>query len=80
MKGAPQRDAGKVFIDWTLAKPTQEFLVSEIGRRSVRTDVAASDAVPPLSSIKLIKLDSDQIARDAKDLVTKWRTLAQARR
>jgi len=80
VKGARSADAGKAFIEWTLTKPTQEFLVKEIGRRSVRTDVAASDAVPPLSSIKLIKLDSDQIAKDAKDLVTKWRALAQARR
>ena len=80
VKGAAHADAGKAFIDWTLSKSTQEFLVKEIGRRSVRTDVAASDAVPPLSSIKLIKLDSDQIAKDAKDLVAKWRALAQAKR
>jgi iron(III) transport system substrate-binding protein len=80
VKGAPNAEGGKVFIEWALSKPTQEFLVKEIGRRSVRTDVAASGAVPPLSSIKLIKLDSDQIAKDAKDLVAKWRALAQARR
>ncbi|MBL8703030.1 MAG: extracellular solute-binding protein [Alphaproteobacteria bacterium] len=80
VKGARNADHGKTFIDWCLAKPTQEFLVKEIGRRSVRTDVAASNAVPPFSSIKLVKLDSDQIAKDAKDLVAKWRTLAQARR
>jgi iron(III) transport system substrate-binding protein len=80
VKGAPNPDGGKRFIEWTLTKPTQEFLVKEIGRRSVRTDVAPSGAVPALSSIKLIKLDSDQIAKDAKDLVAKWRTLAQSKR
>ncbi|MBM3524253.1 MAG: extracellular solute-binding protein [Alphaproteobacteria bacterium] len=80
VKGARNADSGKAFIDWCLAKPTQEFLVKEIGRRSVRTDVAASSAVPPFSSIKLVKLDSDRIAREAKDIVAKWRTLAQARR
>lgn len=80
VKGARNADAGRAFIDWCLARPTQEFLVKEIGRRSVRSDVAASGALPALGSIKLIKLDSDRIARDAKDLVAKWRTLAQARR
>lgn len=80
VKGAPNAASGRAFIDWCLAKPTQEFLVKEIGRRSVRTDVAASNVVPPFSSIKLVKLDSDKIAREAKDIVAKWRTLAQARR
>ena len=80
VKGARNADSGKAFIDWALSKPTQEYLVAEIGRRSVRTDVAASPAVPPLSAIKLIKLDSEQIAKDMKDIMAKWRALAQARR
>jgi len=80
VKGAANVENAKRFIDWTLSKPTQEYLVSEIGRRSVRTDVPASAVLPPLSAIKLIKLDSDQIAKDAKDLVAKWRALAQAKR
>ena len=80
VKGAVNPENAKRFIDWTLSKPTQEYLVAEIGRRSVRTDVPASAVLPPLSAIKLIKLDSVQIAKDVKDIQAKWRALAQARR
>jgi len=80
VKGARNADSGRAFIDWTLSKATQEYLVAEIGRRSVRTDVAASSAIPPLGSLKLVRLDSDRIAKDMKDIMAKWRALAQARR
>jgi len=80
VKGAANVENAKRFIEWTLSKPTQEYLVSEIGRRSVRTDVPASAVLPPLSAIKLIKLDSVQIGKDVKDIQAKWRALAQARR
>lgn len=80
VKGGPNAENGKRFIDWALSQSTQTFLVKEMGRRSIRTDVPPNPAVPPLSSLKLIQLDYPQIAKDLKDLVAKWRTLAQARR
>ena len=58
VKGAPNAENGKKFIDWALSKKTQELLVKEAGRRSVRTDVSGPGDLPPLSSLKLIELKS----------------------
>lgn len=63
VKGGPNPDGAKIFIDWLLSKPVQEILVSEIGRRSVRTDVSASGQ-KPISEIKLINYDMKVVAKN----------------
>ncbi|WP_342358779.1 extracellular solute-binding protein [Terrarubrum flagellatum] len=63
VKGSPNAENGKVFIDWLLSKPIQEFLVSEIGRRSVRSDVNAT-GLKPISEIKLINYDMKTVAQN----------------
>jgi iron(III) transport system substrate-binding protein len=57
VKGAPHAAAGKVFIDWCLSKPTQDFLVSQMFRRPVRIDGANPPGLPALSKIKTIPYD-----------------------
>ena len=57
VKGAPHAAAGKVFIDWCLSKPTQDFLVSQMFRRPVRIDGANPPGLPPLAKIKTIPYD-----------------------
>lgn len=57
VKGAPRAAAGKVFIDWCLSKPTQDFLVSQMFRRPVRIDGANPPGLPALSKIKTIPYD-----------------------
>ena len=57
VKGGPNPDNAKRFIDWALSKPTQEFLVAEMGRRPVRTDVSASGDLPPVSAFKVVPYD-----------------------
>lgn len=57
VKGAPHAAAAKVFIDWCLSKPTQDFLVSQMFRRPVRIDGASPPGLPPLSKIKTIPYD-----------------------
>lgn len=63
VKGAPNADGAKVFIDWLLSKPVQEILVSEIGRRSVRNDVNAAGQ-KPISEVKLIDYDMKVVAKN----------------
>lgn len=57
IKGAPNPDAGKRFIDWALSKSTQDFLVEKMGRRSVRIDGQTPPGLPPLSEINTIQYD-----------------------
>lgn len=57
LKGAPNEAAGKIFIDWCLSKPVQEYLVETMGRRSVRTDSKDPSGLPKLSAIKTVPYD-----------------------
>jgi len=75
VKGAPHSEAAKTFIDWTLSKETQEFLVEKMGRRPVRTDVKAKGALPPLSEIKTVPYDFAWSAGNKDKFVKKWKEL-----
>lgn len=55
VRGGPNPEGGKAFIDWALSKSTQELLANEIGRRSVRTDVAPPPGTPNLSDVNIVR-------------------------
>ena len=78
VKGAPDADAGRKFIDWVLSQPVQQWLVQTVGRRSIRTDVAASAVLPPLADIKIIPYDLGGISRDRAKLLAAWRKIAES--
>ena len=73
VKGAPNAENGKKFIDWALSKKTQELLVKEAGRRSVRPDVAGPGDVTPLGELKLIELKSVEELGGTQAVLEKWR-------
>jgi iron(III) transport system substrate-binding protein len=73
VKGGPNPDGGKKFIDWALSKSTQETLVKEIGRRSARTDVDGPEGMPDLTSLKLVKLKSLAELGGTEAILEKWR-------
>jgi iron(III) transport system substrate-binding protein len=73
VKGGPNPEGGKKFIDWALSKSTQETLVKEIGRRSVRTDVEGPGGVPNLGTLKLVKLKTIAELGGAEALLKNWR-------
>jgi iron(III) transport system substrate-binding protein len=78
VKGAPHADNAKVFIDWLLSKPVQEQLVSEIGRRSVRSDVTGA-GLKPISEVKLVEYDIKKVAQNRADWIAKWKAALQSR-
>ncbi|HEX2554915.1 MAG TPA: extracellular solute-binding protein [Microvirga sp.] len=73
VKEAPNAENGKKFIDWALSKKTQELLVKEAGRRSVRPDVAGPGDVTPLGDLKLIELKSVEELGGTQAVLEKWR-------
>ncbi len=77
VKGAPNAQAAKDFIDWALSKKTQDFLVETMGRRPVRVDGAIPGALPPLSDIKTVPYDFAWSAGNKKGFVAKWTELVQ---
>jgi len=51
VKNGPNPDGAKVFIDWVMSASTQTILTTDIGRRSVRLDMAGPPGTPNLSDL-----------------------------
>lgn len=79
VKNGPNADNGKAFIDWALSQEAQTFLVEQMGRRSVRTDVPASSALPAFSEIKVVPYDISWAADNRDNFVEKWTDLLVSR-
>ncbi|HQZ11368.1 MAG TPA: extracellular solute-binding protein [Devosia sp.] len=73
VKGGPNPDGGKKFIDWAMSKSTQETLATEIGRRSVRTDVAGPAGTPNLADMKLVTVKPLSEFGGSEAVLAKWR-------
>jgi iron(III) transport system substrate-binding protein len=76
LKGGPNPEAGKIFIDWCLSKPVQEILVKQMYRRSVRTDCSAPAGLPATSAIKTIPYDFGWAAKNQPEFVKKFQDIA----
>ena len=76
LKGAPDPEAGKIFIDWCLSKPVQEYLVDAMYRRSVRTDCKDPPGLPAIGTIKTIPYDFGWAAKNNKEFVKKFADIA----
>jgi iron(III) transport system substrate-binding protein len=72
VKNGPNPANAKRFIDWALSKETQEFLVQEMGRRPIRTDVAASGDLPPITAFKVVPYDFAWSAGNKDVFRKKW--------
>ena len=57
VKGGPNTENAKVFIDWLLTKEAQELSVATSYRYPVRDDVAAPKGLPALSEVDLVNYD-----------------------
>jgi iron(III) transport system substrate-binding protein len=73
IKGGPNPDGGKKFIDWAMSKSTQEKLSQDIGRRSVRTDVAGPAGTPNLADLTLINVKPLSDFGGADAVLAEWR-------
>jgi iron(III) transport system substrate-binding protein len=76
LKGAPNLEAAKIFIDWCLSKPEQEYLVDKMSRRSVRTDCKDPVGLPPISTIKTVPYDFGWAAKSNPEFVKKFQDIA----
>jgi iron(III) transport system substrate-binding protein len=62
VKGGPNPDSAKAFVDYINRKETREMILASTFRRPTRSDVDLSKlpgGLPPLSSVKLVKYDED---------------------
>jgi iron(III) transport system substrate-binding protein len=79
VKDAPNPEAAKAFLDWALSKEIQELVVQELGRRPIRTDVAASGDLTPMGEIELIDYDISWAAEHRDEFIERWNELLISR-
>ncbi|MCX8012725.1 MAG: extracellular solute-binding protein [Rectinema sp.] len=76
LKGAPNLENAKKFIDWCLSKPVQEYLVDAMARRPVRVDCKDPKGLIPISKIKTIPYDFGWAAKNKDAFVKKFVDIA----
>ncbi len=72
VKGGPNTENAKVFIDWLLTKEAQELSVATSYRYPVRDDVAAPEGLPALNEVDLVDYDRDQAASMKEAVLEKF--------
>ncbi len=73
IKGAPNAENAKIFVDFVLGKETQTIMSEQLSRRSIREDVPAPQGLGPISEIKLVDYDFDQAASGKEEILSKWK-------
>ena len=69
IKGGPNPDAAKKFVDYVTRKDVREMILKATFRRPARQDLDLSKlpgAMPPLASLKLLEYDEEALGREAR--------------
>jgi iron(III) transport system substrate-binding protein len=74
IKGAPNLENAKLFLDFANSKEAHE-LVAGTNRRSVRVDVAAPEGLAPTAEIVTFPYDADLAASSRDENIAKWETI-----
>lgn len=73
VKGAPNGQSARKFIDFTVSLDAQQMLVHDMSRRTVRTDIENSKGLAPLGEIAILPYDYEFAARIRKPVLDYWR-------
>lgn len=79
VKGCRNPDAARQFLDFTVSRDTQRILVSDLNRRSVRSDVPPLPGLSPIGRLPLIEMDLEELSREKKDVLARWNGILSRR-
>lgn len=72
VKGGPNTEAAKTFVDWVLTKSAGELNVKLSNRLSVLKDVAPAPGAPTLDQAKLVPYDRAWATANKDRILKKW--------
>jgi iron(III) transport system substrate-binding protein len=72
VKGGPNTEAAKKFVDWVLTKEAGELNVKLSNRLSVRSDVPPAPGAPTLESVKRVQYDRPWATQNKDRLIKLW--------
>ena len=76
VKGGPNTEGAKTFVDWVLSKEAGELNVKRSNRLSVLKDVAAAPGAPTLDQVKLVPYDRVWATTNKDRILKKWQAVA----
>ena len=75
IKGGPNPEEAKAFMDFLLSKETEAFIFDKYFRRAVREDVAPTGSLPDLKGMNVLEIDNTESKSIERELLGKWRKL-----
>lgn len=72
VKGAPNEDNAKLFIDFVTSYECQKEQMENWGRRPVRNDIEVGEGLAKLSDLVLVDYDFDWAANDKEQIIEKF--------
>lgn len=75
IKGAEHPENARAFLDFVLSRDVQELLVSDLSRRSVRTDVHAPEDLPSEAELGIIDYDVHWAGSIKEEFIRRWSEL-----
>jgi len=75
IKGAKHAENARAFLDFVLGRDVQELLVSDLHRRSVRTDVHAPEDLPSEAELGIIDYDVHWAGALKEEFIRRWTEL-----
>lgn len=75
IKGAKNPENAKKFINFISSKEIQTMIANQLNRRSVRTDVPASESLLQMSSINLIKDNEEVVNKNKRVWLEKFKDI-----
>ena len=75
IKGAKHAENARAFLDFVLGRDVQELLVSDLHRRSVRTDVHAPEDLPSEAELGIIDYDVHWAGDLKEEFIRRWTEL-----
>ena len=77
IKGARHPENARAFLDFVLGRDVQELLVSDLSRRSVRTDVHAPEDLPGEAELGIIDYDVHWAGSIKEEFIARWTALIE---
>lgn len=80
LKGAPDPEASRRFVDFVASKPMEEKMLSAFFRRPARQDIdlaSVAGDMPPLSALKIVPYDDAKWDAERRETLLRLRSLIQ---
>lgn len=77
IKGARHPENARAFLEFVIGRDVQELLVSDLSRRSVRTDVHAPEDLPSEAELGIIDYDVHWAGSIKEEFIARWTALIE---